>query len=128
MLFRSCQFKAICPAFWQRAEATWSRHLDSAAVEGVLVEAPRTVHEGKAFAISLGIQAGSEVRQGSQIAPLDAGVHGAIAAMGAGDRIRIVGLRRRSDGLLLPGQRTMITREDALPRLSVAPLRERPTS
>jgi hypothetical protein len=87
----------------------------------VLVETPRTVREGQAFGISFDIQAGSEVRQGSQIAPLDAGVHGSIAAMGAGDRIRIVGLRVRSDGRLLPGQRTVITGEAGLPRLSLAP-------
>jgi hypothetical protein len=115
-----CQFKSICPAFWQKAEATWSGHLDGAAVEGVLLETPRTVRDGQALGISVDIQAGSEARQGSQIAPLESGVYDVLAGMGAGDRIRIVGLRNRSDGRLLPGQRTVITPVSDLPVLTVA--------
>src|SRR5205814_673800 len=35
---RWCQYKSFCPAFWEKADSTWSGRLDGAAVEGILLE------------------------------------------------------------------------------------------
>jgi len=114
-----CQYKLICPAFWPNAATTWSGQLDGGAVEGTLFATPRPTHGGEAFAISLDVEAGSEVRCRTEIAPLNPDVHSSITTMGAGARLRIVGLRIQAEGSLIPGQRTLLARVDDLPQLSV---------
>jgi hypothetical protein len=92
--------------------------LDGAAVEGTVLESARPIHGGAALAISVDIQAGSEALGRAEIAPLNPALHAAARALAAGDRIRLVGLRVRPDGILLPVQRTVLTRADEAPELA----------
>jgi len=117
---RWCQYKSFCPAFWEKADSTWSGRLDGAAVEGILLEPPRGIHGSKAFAISLDVQFGSEGCNRIDLAPLSPSVHGSIAGVSPGTRVRIIGLRLRADGSLVPGQRTVITCVGEVPTLSVS--------
>ena len=112
---RWCPYKLLCPAFWQTALPEWSGQLDGAAVEGVLAEAPRAIHAGAARAVALDIQAGSEARRRAQIAPLNPAAHPGVKTLAAGDRVRLVGLRARRDGVLVPGERTVMCRVDDVP-------------
>jgi hypothetical protein len=112
---RWCPYKLLCPAFWQTALPEWSGQLDGAAVEGVLAEAPSAIHAGAARAVALDIQAGSEARCRAQIAPLNPAAHPGVITLAAGDRVRLVGLRARPDGVLVPGDRTVVFRVDDLP-------------
>jgi len=112
---RWCPYKVLCPAFWQTALPEWSGQLDGAAVEGVLVEAPNAIHGGAARAVTLDIQAGSEARRRAHIAPLNPAVHPGVITLAAGDRVRLVGLRARRDGVLVPGERTVMCRVDDVP-------------
>ena len=102
----SVQAPFLCPAFWQTALPEWSGQLDGAAVEGVLAEAPSPIHAGAARAVALDIQAGSEARHRAQIAPLNPAAHPVVTTLTAGERVRLVGLRARPDGVLVPGVRT----------------------
>lgn len=112
---RWCPYKLLCPAFWQTALPEWSGQLDGAAVEGVLAEAPRAIHAGAARAVALDIQAGSEARRRAQIAPLNPAAHPGVITLAAGDRVRLVGLRARRDGVLVPGERTVMCRVNDVP-------------
>lgn len=113
-----CPYKLICPAFWQSASPTWSGHLEGAAVQGIILEPPRPIHGGAALAISVHVQAGSEEPRRAEIAPLNPALDGAAGALIPGDRIRLVGLRVRPDGMLLPTLRTVLARADEVPELA----------
>jgi hypothetical protein len=117
---RWCPYKLLCPAFWQTALPDWSGQLDGAAVEGVLAEAPSAIHAGAARAVALDLQAGSEARCRAQIAPLNPIAHPAVITLAAGDRVRLVGLRARPDGVLAPTQRTVLARVADLPTVALA--------
>lgn len=113
-----CPYKIMCPLFWKRASPGWQ--LDGAAIEGVLTETPQAIHGGAAEAISIDIQAGNESCSRVQIAPLNLAVHMNAAKVFAGDRVRLIGLRVRSDGKMIPTQRTLLARVADLPSLGVA--------
>ena len=53
-----------------------------------------------------------------QLAPLNPKVHSAIGILATGDRIRVLGLRARPDGSLVPTQRTVLARVEDLPILT----------
>lgn len=115
-----CPFKLICPPFWGAVTVTWSGQLDGAAVEGVLDGPPRAIHAGAALAVSMDIQTGSEVPRRVQLAPLNPNMHHTLTTIAAGDRLRLVGLRVRPDGGLVPTQRTVVARVDELPVIALA--------
>lgn len=116
---RWCAYKLICPAFWQSATRDWSGQLDGAAVEGPLVGAPSAIHAGAARAIAVDVRAGTEARQQAQIAPLNPSAHSAVTTLARGERVRLVGLRVRPDGVLVPTQRTVLARVSDLPIINV---------
>jgi hypothetical protein len=117
---RWCPYKLVCSSFWRASTPAWSGQLDGAAVEGVVVEKPAVIHAGAARAVAVEIQAGSEVLRRAQIAPLSLATHPAAAVLAAGDRIRLVGLRARPDGVLTSTQRTVLARVCDLPTINVA--------
>lgn len=112
---RWCAYKLVCPVFWQAASPDWSGQLDGAAVEGPLVGAPSVIHAGAARAIAVDVQAGTEARRQAQIAPLNPSAHPVVATLVQGERVRLVALRQRNDGVLVPGQRTVVCRVSDLP-------------
>jgi hypothetical protein len=113
-----CPFKLFCNPFWKTATAAWSEQLDGAAVEGVLNDPPMAIHGGAAVAVSLNIQTGSEVPRRVQLAPLHPNMQLA-GTIAAGDRVRLIGLRTRPDGSLVPSPRTVLARIDDLPAISL---------
>lgn len=115
---RWCAYKLVCPVFWQAASPDWSGQLDGAAVEGPLVGAPTMIHAGAARAIAVDVQAGTEARRQAQIAPLNTSGHPVIATLVQGERVRLVALRQRTDGMLVPGQRTVLCRVSDLPSVT----------
>lgn len=114
-----CPYKLLCPVFWRTASAEWSGKLDGAAIEGALAQTPRLIHGGASAAISIEIQSGSEARRRAEISPLNLAVH-SVATLSAGERIRIVGLRARPDGSLVPTQRTVLMRVVDIPRVAAS--------
>jgi len=117
-----CSFKLICPAFWHAASSSWSGGLEGAAVEGVLLEPVRTIHGGSALAISLDIQRGTEAPQRAEIAPLNPSVHSSLRELRVGDRVRVVSLRTRTDGKLVPTTRTIVASVTDLPSFETSVL------
>ncbi|HMN97663.1 MAG TPA: PD-(D/E)XK nuclease family protein [Phycisphaerales bacterium] len=117
---RWCAYKLVCPAFWQAASPDWSGQLDGAAVEGPLVGAPAVIHAGAARAIAVDVEAGTEARRQAQIAPLNPSAHPVVASLAQADRVRLVGVRVRSDGALGPAQRTVLARVADLPVITLA--------
>ncbi len=117
---RWCPYKLLCPAFWAAVSPEWSGLLDGAAVEGVLAEAPAVIHAGAARAVALSVRAGSEARPQAEIAPLNPAAHPVVTTLAAGERVRLVGLRARPDGVLVPTQRTILARVVDLPVVVVA--------
>ncbi len=115
-----CPYKLVCPAFWQSASSAWSGQLAGASVEGIVAEPTRLIHGGAAMAVSVDIQAGSEAPRRVEIAPLNPAVHSAANVLTLGDRIRLVDLRVRPDGALLPTQRTVLARVNEVPELTVS--------
>jgi hypothetical protein len=119
-----CPYKLLCPAFWQNADPTWSGQLDGAAIAGTLAESPRVIHSGAALAISLDVQAGSEAGPRTDISPFNPAVHNSVASMVAGEQIRVVGLRIRTDKRPVPTQRTVLARVINLPQVNVVTVRQ----
>jgi len=115
---RWCAYKLVCPVFWQAALPDWCGQLDGAAVEGPLVGTPSVIHVGAARAITVDVQAGTEARRQAQIAPLNPSFHPVVATLVPGERVRLVALRQRNDGMLLPGQRTVLCRVSDLPSVT----------
>jgi len=116
---RWCQYKTICPAFWANVDASWVGDLGSAAICGVLCESPKSVHGGRAFSLSLNIEAGTVGNFPITIGPFDQTVFGEIANYQAGERIRIVNLYARKDGQLAPTSTTLCVRESDCPTFKV---------
>jgi hypothetical protein len=116
---RWCSYKMLCDAFWSAAMPDWSGKIDGGAVEGTVSTNPQVVHGGAAKAITIQIEAGSEVRGRTNISPLNPTVHPDVLSLVAGDRVRLVGLRKRSDGVLVPMPRTMLARVADLPVVSL---------
>lgn len=116
---RWCPYKLLCAAFWKAASPEWSEQVDGPAVEGVVAEAPSAIHGGAARSIALDVRAGTEARGRAQIAPLNPAVHPAVLTLAAGDRVRLVGLRARPDGVLVPTQRTILARIGDLPAVNL---------
>jgi hypothetical protein len=114
-----CPYKMLCPPFWTAASASWSGTLDGAAVEGTIKELPRRTHGGAARALSIEVHAGSEAPHEITIAPINPAVHDVVDSLGIGDIIRIVGLRARPDGVLVPQTRTVMMRAGVLSELTV---------
>lgn len=115
---RWCAYKLVCPAFWQAAVPDWSGQLDGAAVDGPVVGVPSEIHAGAARAIAVDVQAGTEVRRQTQIAPLNPSAHPVVATLAQGERVRLVALRQRTDGMLVPGQRTVLCKVTDLPSVT----------
>lgn len=116
---RWCSYKVVCPVFWQSASPDWSGQLDGAAVEGPLVATPSLIHAGAARAIVIDVQGGSEARRQAPITPLNPSAHPVVATLAQAERVRLVGLRGRPDGVLLPTQRTVLARVADLPIINV---------
>jgi hypothetical protein len=116
---RWCPYKLICPPFWQASTPEWSGQLDGAALEGVLAEDPMVSHAGAAMAIAIDVEAGSENLRRVQVAPLNSDTHASVTSLLAGERVRLVGLRTRPDGVLAPTARTVVARVDDLPVIVV---------
>lgn len=114
-----CPFKIICPSFWQSVSPEWSGQLDGAVLEGPVDEAPRVIQGGAAMVLSVRAENGSEVPGQFQIAPLTLATHAAVSTVNGGDRVRLVGLRVRPDGTLVPTQRTVVARVCDLPTIHV---------
>lgn len=117
---RWCPFKLICPPFWLSVSSEWSGHLDGAVIEGRAKAVPRAIHSGGAAVLSLDVQRGNEVLGFVEIAPLQPATHPAVTVVGAGDTVRLVGLRGRPDGTLVPTHRTVVGRVGDLPQIAVA--------
>src|ERR1044071_1829747 len=113
-----CPFKAVCPPFWESASPAWGRQLDGEAIEATILENPKPVHNGEALAVSVNIHIGTDAPRPTVIAPVNSAAHCATGAPVAGDRVRMVGLRARPDGALIPTLRTVIVNMAAIPAIS----------
>ena len=114
---RWCAYKIICPVFWGTAAPDWSGQLDGAALEGPLSHKPAPIHGGAARAITVVAERGSEARQQTKIGPLNISTYRSLDSAGLGDRVRVVGLRKRADGVLVPSAGTVVFRVSDLPHV-----------
>jgi hypothetical protein len=112
-----CPYKLVCPLFWSKVSPDWSRKLDGAAIQGTVTETPRSVHNDAAFVLSIDAESGSEVSKNYEIGPLDVGTHSNPKGILTGQRVRIVGLRLRNDGSLVPTQKTILNLTSDLPEI-----------
>jgi len=117
---RWCPYQLLCPAFWAAAAESWSDELGAAAIGGSASAAPRPIHGGAALALSLTADEGTGPRGEVGLAPLNPGVHTALAQMPADSRVRVIGLARRADGTVVPTIRTVVARLEELPGVVLA--------
>ena len=110
---RWCQYKALCPAFWARVDATWRESLGTGCVRGVLTSPPQLVHNDRAFCLTLTSTGGTAAGE-MTIAPLERTVHANVEPWQAGDAVRVVNLYCRNDGRLAPTNTTVCLREQDL--------------
>ncbi len=89
-------------------------------MEGPIAGPPIVIHVGAARAITVDAQAGSEGLRRAQVASLSTTAHPAVTTPLARERVRLVGLRSRPDGMLMPTQRTVLTRVVDLSRVAAA--------
>jgi hypothetical protein len=115
-----CPFKLVCTPLWSAVSPEWSGQLEGAIVEGMLHEPPRAIHGGAAMSLAVEVQNGSEEGRRVQLAPLNPNTHPALGMVASGDRVRLVGLRVRPDGSLVPAPRTVLARVEDLPALTPA--------
>ncbi|MBI3785212.1 MAG: PD-(D/E)XK nuclease family protein [Deltaproteobacteria bacterium] len=115
---RERQFSAFDGRLVGKPDVIRAREIvDYKAVEGILTEPPRRIHAGAAVALAVESRAGSETPRSLQIAPFNPSAHSSVTTVTIGDRVRIVGLRVRPDGVLAPTQRTVIARVADLPEI-----------
>lgn len=114
-----CPYKIVCPAFWETVSPGWSGQLDGAAVEGTIRDSPDAIQGGAALAMSVAIERGTEAPTHAQIAPLNPNVQPTVLKLASGDRIRLVNLRVRPNGALVPTLRTVIAQCEQIPTVVV---------
>jgi len=113
---RWCQYKAICPAFWDNMTEEWTENIGSACVRGTLERHPQLIQNEKAFAITMTNTTGSAIGLVT-IAPLERVVHSNVSGWRSGDVVRVVNLYRRNDGELSTTSATVCLREADCPPL-----------
>jgi len=116
---RWCQYKTVCPAFWDNVAEDWTEELGSAAVCGQLNESPKLLHNGKAYMISIAVACGTTSDAEVIIAPLDCSIHAHIGNYQVGDEVRIINLYLRRDGRLSPTVATVCMRTVDFPSVLV---------
>lgn len=110
-----CPYQSICPAFWEAVNVDWSID-NTGCVEGSLTDAPLQIHNGLAYSLSLVAEKGStEVSEVKTFFPFDCGLYSDIRMLQSQDRVRLIGLVRRSDGSLALGKRTVLTKVENIP-------------
>lgn len=117
---RWCQYKVLCPAFWEEVEDNWGEELGSAAVRGVLKESPALIHNGRAFSLSVEVSSGTTASSEVSISPLDGEVHSQLAAFQTSDAVRIVNLYQRRDGQLAPKPETLCFLDSDCPLFKIS--------
>jgi hypothetical protein len=114
-----CPYKIVCDAFWETVSPEWSGQLDGAAIQGAVREPPHAIQGGQALAMAVEIEQGTEAPNQRQIAPINPNVQETVSTVNVDDRVRLVNLRQRPDGTLVPSLRTVILRCDKIPRTVV---------
>lgn len=117
---RWCQYKAVCPAFWENVNEGWTESLGSACVRGTLDGPPQPIHNEKALALKVTNTSGS-ASVPLTIAPLERTVHANVALWQSGDLVRVINLFRRNDGQLAPTPTTVCLRERDCPTFTLQP-------
>jgi hypothetical protein len=120
MTCKWCPFKVICPAFWKAASPAWAGQLDGTAIAGILDGPLRTIHGGAALAASIDVTSGTGTVTRADIAPLSHATHFMGARAVDGEVVRVVGLRTRVDGRLVPTIRTTFARLADIPTIRVS--------
>ncbi|VTT98804.1 Putative uncharacterized protein OS=Mesorhizobium alhagi CCNWXJ12-2 GN=MAXJ12_25733 PE=4 SV=1: PDDEXK_1 [Gemmataceae bacterium] len=115
-----CSYKMLCPAFWGSADQAWAGRQDGEAARGALATAPRLVNAGTAYALTIAVEGGTLPHEAVSLTSLPAAVHTAVGGLAANDSVRIVGLRRRSDGVYYATERTVILPESQIPTITRA--------
>ncbi len=115
---RWCQYQLYCPAFWSAVGPDWKDDLRSSVIAGRAVESPAPIHGGAAFSVSLQAEQGT-TPPGEIISlfPVDPLMHTDLSEVQRGDRIRVTGLSRRPDDSVVPSIRTIIAKEETVPRI-----------
>ncbi len=117
---RWCHFQLYCPPFWNSVELGWTDDVGADAVEGRTEAGALPIHNGSAVSLSIQVERGTvPATQRVSLSPLDPSVHVDVAQVKTGDRVRVIGLRRRADDNLVATKQTMIVREECLPRIEI---------
>jgi len=112
---RWCQFKAVCPAFWELAEESWIDENVNGAVRGIMDKPLEFIHDDRALAVSIHVHAGTIAASSISIAPLDRNIHDNILNCKLGDEIRIINLGIRKDRRPYPTILTVCLPKDQCP-------------
>lgn len=119
---RWCPFQLYCPAFWSNVGPEWAGDLRAGAIGGMAEEQASSIHNGLALSLSIRVERGTvAANQKVSLFPLDPSMHPDIPLLNARDRVRVTGLFRRADDSLVAAKRTLMTREQNLPRIELSP-------
>lgn len=118
---RWCQFKLVCPAFWEIAEDDWLEEIANGAIRGMLYKSLEFIHDDKAIAVPLNSYNGTISTSPITVVPIDRNIHANISDCKIGDGIRIINLGIRQDRRPYPTIYTVCLREDHCPSFKMPP-------
>jgi len=113
-----CPFQSICPCFWDAVEPSWL-DLGSAAIRGIICEAPKSLYHENTVFLAIEVQGGTERQKVVEISSLNTAIQLDGNSLKRGDEVRITGLSRRSDGTVYVTLRTVLARVQDLPSIEV---------
>lgn len=113
-----CPFQSICPCFWDAVEPNWL-DLGTAAIKGIIREAPRALYYENTVSLAIEVQGGTERQEVMEISSLNTAIQLDGNSLKRGDEVRITGLSWRSDGTVYTTLRTVLVRVQDLPSIEV---------
>ena len=116
-----CNFKLVCPAFWDICTPDWASDIWGAAISGEISATPEIIHNGEAVSIEVAVDQGTIEAGQVRISPLPISTFEVARDLQPRIRVWIVNLSVRRDGSVKPNDRTIIICENDLPTITMVP-------
>lgn len=115
-----CPYQSICPFYWDAIKDDWATITNYGSIEGTLTEAPRQIHNGLAYSLSLLVErASAHVGEVKTLFPFDCSLYPEVKMLQPQERVRLTGLVRRTDGSFTLGKRTVLAKVEDTPGIVV---------
>lgn len=113
-----CDFKIICPAFWQSLAGGDLRAIRATAIDGVLLSV-EDGPDGDLYTAKINVVASSQAGNSEQQIVLRESIHGELSNSAVGGRVRVIDFNIRGDGRIRAERKTVVVATSSLPLISV---------